>query len=144
MISKPAGNGIAGALAGRLAMFKKLSIAAAAIAMATTGVVGAAPATAQYRGAYQGGYYGDRYGRDGYRGDYRRYDDRGYRDRYYRHDYRRCSDGTTGTIVGAIAGGLFGNAVAGRGDRTAGTLIGGAAGALAGRAIDKSGDRCYR
>ncbi len=122
-------------------MFKKLSIAGAALAMATASVLGPAPAAAQYRGQYHSQH------RDGgYRYDNRGYGGRGYdRNRHYRGDYRRCgSDGTTGTIVGAIAGGLLGNSVAGRGDRAAGTVIGGAAGALAGRAIDRSGNRCYR
>ena len=58
--------------------------------------------------------------------------------RYYgRRYYRRCDRGTGGTIIGAIAGGLLGNAAAGRGNRGAGTVIGAGAGALAGRAIDR-------
>ncbi len=40
-----------------------------------------------------------------------------------------------GAIVGAAAGGLIGNRVAGRGDRTAGTLIGAGLGAIGGAAI---------
>ncbi len=72
-----------------------------------------------------------------------RYDDqRNYqkRSRYHRGD--RCTKGTGGLIIGAIAGGLLGREVVGRrGDRTAGAIIGAGAGALAGRAIDKSGGR---
>lgn len=130
---------------------KKLSIALA-LAATTAGAV--APAQAHDHDRYRGGY-DQRY--DGYR-DYDRY--RGYDDRYgrndrviYRGDYRdnrsyryegcRRSDGATGTILGAIAGGLIGNSVAGRhGDRTTGTIIGGAVGAVAGRAIDKNGSNC--
>ena len=67
----------------------------------------------------------------------RQYDRRQYDRRYRNHYGQRCS-GSTGTILGAIAGGLLGREVAGRGDRTVGTIIGGAAGALAGRAIDRS------
>lgn len=117
------------------------------------------PASAQsYRG-YDRGYdrnydRGNYYRGDNYRGD------RGYRgDRYYRNNgayrnngyYRgnnrnayRCRDnGTGGTIIGAIAGGLLGNEVAGRGDRTTGAILGAGVGALAGRAIDKNnGRRC--
>ncbi|UAK24465.1 glycine zipper 2TM domain-containing protein [Sphingomonas nostoxanthinifaciens] len=52
------------------------------------------------------------------------------------HRYR-CDRGTGGAIVGAIAGGLLGNVVAGRGDRGIGTLFGAGAGALAGRAVDR-------
>ena len=114
-------------------MFKKLSLAAAALAMGATAIVPAVPAAAQGR-HYQGRYY-DR-GYDNGR-NYRGYDDRrDYRGRNYRSD--RCNDGTGGTIIGAIAGGLLGNVVAGRGDRTLGTVLGAGGGALAGRAIDRS------
>ncbi|WP_019834471.1 glycine zipper 2TM domain-containing protein [Sphingomonas sp. PR090111-T3T-6A] len=94
-------------------------------------------------------YYGGRHDRDGwsereYRDGGPGYrDGRGYRDGPGRHDRRgrpdrhRCHDGTTGTIIGAIAGGLLGNAVAGYGDRTAGTIIGGGVGALAGNAVGR-------
>ena len=126
-------------------MFKQITLAAAALTMGTTAlVVPTAPAAAQgFYGqdfGYAGqrwrdrdrGYYGDR----SYRGDRRYYgNDR----RYYRNRAReRCNDGDGGTIVGAIAGGLLGNQVAGRGDRTLGTILGGGVGALAGRAIDRS------
>jgi uncharacterized protein YcfJ len=128
---------------------KKLSIALA-LAATTAGAV--APAQAD-RGNHYGwskhGRYEERYDRyDRYR-DYDRYD-RDVRveyrgdNRYYRDDYRcQRSDGTAGTILGAIAGGLIGNSVAGRhGDKTAGVIIGGAVGAVAGRAIDKGGNNC--
>ncbi|HSX56006.1 MAG TPA: glycine zipper 2TM domain-containing protein, partial [Sphingomonas sp.] len=104
-------------------------------------LIPATPAAAQSRYEYRDrdhrgydrdrGYRGDR----GYR-DYRRYD-RG--DRRYSYRAReKCNDGDGGTIVGAIAGGLAGNALAGRGDRTLGTILGGAVGAIAGREIDRS------
>jgi hypothetical protein len=54
--------------------------------------------------------------------------------------YCRKNDGTTGLIVGGVAGALLGREVAGRyGDRTAGAIIGAAGGALIGRAIDRGG-----
>ncbi|PCD03264.1 hypothetical protein COC42_02310 [Sphingomonas spermidinifaciens] len=124
-------------------MFKQLTLAAAALTMGTTAlVVPTAPAAAQ-------GYYGQDYGYAGQRWrDRRGWDDRrGWGDRrYYGNDRRyyrnrarqRCNDGDGGTIVGAIAGGLLGNQIAGRGDRTLGTILGGGVGALAGRAIDRS------
>ncbi len=101
-------------------------------------------AQAQYRSGYYDNYgnyyanYDGRYDRR-YANRYRdgRYNSRYYDQRYRGHYGRRCS-GSTGTIVGAIAGGLLGREVAGRGDRTVGAIIGGAAGALAGRAIDRS------
>ncbi len=130
-------------------MFKKLSLLGATLAMGAATLIPATPAMAQRDGYYRGydnynrGYNNRGYDRGyrGYRGDRDQYrNNRGYRgnDSYYR--CRR--DGTAGTIIGAIAGGLLGNEVAGRGDRTEGTIIGGAVGALAGRAIDKSDSRC--
>ncbi|HZV58610.1 MAG TPA: glycine zipper 2TM domain-containing protein [Sphingobium sp.] len=114
------------------------------------GTIAATPA--QARDNWNGhGRYEQRYDRHDQR--YDRYDrhNRGYdnRVRYqydnrgYRYNERCRSDGTAGTIIGAIAGGLLGNSVVGRhGDKTAGTIIGGAVGAVAGRAIDKGDDRC--
>lgn len=55
--------------------------------------------------------------------------------------YCRKPNGTTGLVVGGVAGALVGRTVDSRGDRTLGTLIGGAAGALAGREIERSGSR---
>ena len=115
-------------------MLKKLSIVGAALAMTATAIIPAAPAMAQTR-SYRGDY-GRSYG-NGY--DNRYYNNRTYRGRDQRYRaYQRCNDGDGGTIVGAIAGGLLGSAVAGRGDKTLGVILGGAAGALAGRAIDRS------
>lgn len=95
---------------------------------------------------YRDNYRGD-YGRD-YRGDYRSsgyYGEPVYAStRTWRGDYGRyyCrrSDGTTGLIVGGVAGALIGREVAGRrGDRTVGAILGAAGGALLGRAIDRGG-----
>jgi hypothetical protein len=146
--------------------FKKLSIA---LALTATTLGAVAPAQAQDRGRHAGWSDHDRNGRYDYRSDrrdgrdgyygrdgrYQRYESRGryqnaapvYRgdyDRRYQGGYYQCrNDGAAGTIIGAIAGGLIGNSVAGRhGDKTAGTIIGGAVGAVAGRAIDKGDDRC--
>ena len=113
-------------------MFKKLSIAAAALAMGTTALV---PATATAQSRYDRGYSdyqrGDQYDRRGY--DSRR-DDRRYNN--FR-DNRRCSNGSTGAILGAIAGGLLGRTVDTRGDRTVGTLLGAAGGGVLGNEIGK-------
>lgn len=113
-------------------MLKHLTLAGAALAMTAGAVIPAAPAMAQRYN--NGSYYNKGYDRSyGY--------DRTYRgnDRSYRNRAReKCKDGDGGTIVGAIAGGLAGNAIAGRGNRTVGTIIGGALGALAGRSIDRS------
>lgn len=124
-------------------MFKKFTLAATAIAMGSAALVTATPASAQ---RYSDGYYGDQYQtqyRDG-RGDRRNYRDdrRNYRDdrRYYNNRRGNRCDNTGGTVIGAIAGGLLGNVVAGRGDRLLGTVLGAGGGALAGRAIDRSDD----
>lgn len=44
----------------------------------------------------------------------------------------------TGTVVGAVAGGLLGNAVSSGGGRTGGTIIGAGLGAVAGHEIARS------
>jgi hypothetical protein len=58
---------------------------------------------------------------------------RGSDDRYY----CRRDDGTTGLIVGGVAGGVLGHIIAPGGSKTLGTLIGAGAGALLGRHVDK-------
>jgi len=85
-------------------------------------------------------------GRPGYASDY----NDGYylrdNDRIYRGDdgryYCKKPDGTTGLIVGGLAGGVLGNIIAPGGSKTLGTILGAAGGALAGRAIDRSNIRC--
>ena len=126
-------------------MMKQLTLVGTAIAMAATAMVPMTPAAAQ----------GRHYGND--RGYSQRYDSRDYRranSRDYRRDTRNyrsqyndpCKDGDGGTVIGALAGGLAGNQIAGRGDRLIGTILGGAVGAVAGRAIDKADAPrgCYR
>jgi len=135
-------------------MFKKLMLATTTMAIAVSGLA-ATPASAQryydrgdgyaYDRAYSDGYNRDDGYRRGYRDDRRGYYDNGYNDRrYYNNTRNRCRSGDSGTIIGAIAGGLLGNVVAGRGDRTLGTVLGAGGGALAGRAIDRDGQprRC--
>lgn len=90
----------------------------------------------------------------GYGDDRPRYADRGYNDGYVLRDddqiyrdangnyYCKKPDGTTGLIVGGIAGGVLGNVIAPGGSKTLGTILGAAGGALAGRAIDRNNVRC--
>lgn len=52
--------------------------------------------------------------------------------------YCKRSDGTTGLIVGAAAGGILGNVLDGGRHRTGGTLLGGALGALLGRSVEQN------
>lgn len=56
----------------------------------------------------------------------------------------RKPDGTTGLVVGGVAGALLGRTIDTRGDRTLGTLGGAAVGALAGREVERgtSNRRC--
>lgn len=92
-----------------------------------------------------GGYQADRY----YREDPSRYHERRMRtdEQLYRGNdgryYCRRSDGTTGLVVGAIAGGVLGNVIAPGGSKTLGTVLGGVVGGVAGRQIDRGrGVRC--
>ena len=119
-------------------MIKKLSLIGATLAMTASAILPATAADAQrHHGRYDQNYYGREY----------RGDDGNYR---YRQP-KKCSDGTTGAIIGAIAGGLLGRVIDRGGDRSTGTLLGAGGGALAGRAIDRDGSkqaayegRCYR
>lgn len=92
------------------------------------------------------GYDASRY----YRDDRRRYSERrlSYNDRVYRGSdgryYCRHNDGTTGLVVGGLAGGALGAAIAPGGSGVLGALIGGVGGALAGKAIDKDSTRDAR
>ena len=92
--------------------------------------------------------------RDGDRDHYRYYEDHRaherrvirYDERIYRGDdgryYCHRSDGTTGLIVGGIAGGLIGNSLSRGRSATLGTLLGAGAGALLGQAIEKNSVYC--
>ena len=77
-----------------------------------------------------------------YRRDDRRYGPRRLdrNDRIYRGSdnryYCQRDDGTTGLIIGGVAGGVLGNIIAPGSWKTVGTLIGAGSGALIGRAID--------
>lgn len=129
-------------------MFRKLATTAV-LAATVAGGFAAAPAEAQrrnrdgYHRGYDRGYGYDGYRRNnGYNGYGRGYDRRyAYGNRSYRG---RCYDkGNGGLAIGAVAGGLLGNTIAGRGDGLLGTVIGAGAGGLLGRQIDRSdGRRC--
>jgi uncharacterized protein YcfJ len=55
------------------------------------------------------------------------------------HYYCKRSDGTTGTVIGAIGGGAAGALLGGG---TLGTLLGAGGGALLGRSIDRGHVKC--
>jgi Outer membrane lipoprotein len=86
-----------------------------------------------------GGYYADNYYRTDRR--YREYrlgeNDRVYRGRDGRY-YCRRSDGTTGLIVGGVAGGVLGNIIAPGGSKTLGTVLGAIGGGAVGAAVDSN------
>jgi hypothetical protein len=124
--------------------------AALVIATVATPIVLTAPAQAQHRdrdrdrdhrwdGDRDGWEPSDRYDNN------RRYkarklsrDDRVYRGKDGRY-YCRRNDGTTGLVVGALAGGVLGNVVGGG---TLGTLAGAAGGGLLGRSVDRGKVKC--
>jgi type II secretory pathway pseudopilin PulG len=85
------------------------------------------------------GYDPARYYRDGpnYQERVLSADDRVYRGQDGRY-YCKRNDGTTGLVIGAAAGGIFGNVIAGGHSRTVGTLLGAALGGLAGKSIDQN------
>ncbi|MBM3926925.1 MAG: glycine zipper 2TM domain-containing protein [Sphingomonadales bacterium] len=91
----------------------------------------------------QNRYFADRYYRDGRFYQTRRL---GRNDRIYRgYDgryYCRRNDGTTGLIVGGVAGGLLGNVLTNGGSGLLGTLLGAGGGALLGREVDRGGVTC--
>lgn len=91
-----------------------------------------------------GGYEADRYYREDADAAHERQvarDERVYRGRDGRY-YCRRSDGSTGLIVGAVAGGVLGNAIAPGGSELFGTLLGATAGGVAGHAIDENSVHC--
>jgi hypothetical protein len=94
-------------------------------------------------GGYEEGYDAGRHYREDPRYGERRLsrEDRVYRGRDGRY-YCRRSDGTTGLIVGAIAGGVLGNIIAPGGSEALGTILGAGIGGVAGHAIDQGDVRC--
>ncbi|WP_294352266.1 hypothetical protein [uncultured Sphingomonas sp.] len=130
-----------------------MALGAAMLVAGCAGDYGGRPGYAGYNGygAYDynrpdpsyNGYYADRYYRD----------DPSYRERrlsrrdrvYVGNDgryYCRRNDGTTGLIVGGLAGGALGAAIAPGGSGLLGALIGGAGGAALGQSVDKNNVRC--
>lgn len=86
-----------------------------------------------------GGYEADRYYRDdpNYRERRLSDNDRVYRGKDGRY-YCKRDNGTTGLIVGGVAGGILGNIIAPGGSALLGTIIGAVGGGVAGKAIDKN------
>ena len=125
---------------------KKMMITALMIGLASPAAL-TAPAMAQHHGRGDYRWNGDRDHNWDPATHYRagKYKERrlGRNDRIYRgHDgryYCKRNDGTTGLVIGGIAGGLLGNAVAGG---TLGTLVGAGGGALLGRSIDRGNVKC--
>jgi hypothetical protein len=95
------------------------------------------------------GWRGDGWNRQGWHAEHFYRDDRRYRQRavgwnepvwrgYDNRYYCRRSDGTTGLIVGGLAGGVLGNVLAPGGSKTLGSILGGAAGAVIGNSVDRN------
>jgi hypothetical protein len=88
-----------------------------------------------------GNYRADRYYVQGnqYRPRAMNSNERIYRGQDNRY-YCRRNDGTTGLVIGGLAGGVLGNTIAPGGSKLLGTVLGGGAGALLGQAIGKGGN----
>lgn len=112
-------------------------IAMAASAAVIPAVAIAAPATPA---APATGYHAYE-GMETARHNGRRHVRRVWRGRDGRYRCRR-DDGTEGTIIGALAGGVLGHEVAGENDETEGAIIGALAGGLVGREIDRDDVDC--
>lgn len=119
---------------------------AAAMLVAPAGV---APLAAQHRHGHDYHWQGGDHNRNWDPSSHYRYDrhyrarrlsrnDYVYRGRDGRY-YCKRNDGTTGLVIGAIGGGLLGNAIGGD---TLGTLLGAGAGGLLGRSIDRGNVKC--
>jgi hypothetical protein len=139
-----------------------LTLAASAVALGGCATTGYGNGYDNSYGYYDRGYY-SQYGRYDYNHPDPRYNGY-YADRYYRNDpryrarvlsrndriyrgqdgryYCRRSDGTTGLIVGGIAGGVLGNIIAPGGSKTIGTILGAAGGAALGAAVSQNQVRC--
>jgi len=125
--------------------------AAAMASVAAVSLAGCSQYGDAYGSTYRSGYDappGTPYYAEQYYRDDPRYHERRLRDSdnvYVGNDgryYCKRSDGTTGLIVGGIAGGALGNIIAPGGSKTLGTLLGAAGGAAAGAAIDRKNVRC--
>jgi outer membrane lipoprotein SlyB len=67
-----------------------------------------------------------------------------YRERQINRNDRvyRGNDGTTGLLIGALAGGVLGNAIAPGDSKTLGTILGAGGGAVLGWSIGRRDARC--
>ena len=124
---------------------KKMMFGAVALSLLATPM--ALPAPAMARDNHNYGWQGDRHDWNPQQSYHysSRYKSRrlGRNDRVYRGGdgryYCKRNDGTTGLVIGAIGGGLLGNAIGGN---TLGTLLGAGGGALLGRSIDRGNVKC--
>ena len=106
---------------------KRLWTAVGALSSAAMLLTAANPAAAYYRH-----HYGYHHYRTGYAHSYSS------RDCWSEHH----ASANTGTVLGAIGGGIIGSQLAGRGSRGVGTVLGAGGGAVIGHQIGASAHRC--
>ena len=125
-------------------MTHKLIVAALAAVLAASAVVPTAVLArpsehSRWQGENNSGWDpADHYQRGSYRAHRMGASDRVYRGHDGRY-YCRRSNGTTGMVIGAIGGGILGNAIGGD---SLGTILGAGSGALLGRSIDRGNVSC--
>lgn len=120
---------------------KKVVLAAVAASLIPLSGISSAPALADPPHRKHDRWYPD----DHYRkGNYRERrlgrDEQIYRGRDGRY-YCKRKDGTTGLIVGGVAGGVLGHEIAPGGSKTVGAVLGAVAGGLVGKSLD-DGVKC--
>lgn len=123
---------------------KTLILAAAAASLLPFAAITSAPAAADpppwapaHGKRAKDAWYADEHYRSGSQYKARRLsaNDEIYRGRDGRY-YCKRDDGTAGLVIGGIAGGVLGNAIAPGGSKTVGTILGAVAGGLLGKEID--------
>ncbi len=121
---------------------KKVVLAAVAASLIPLAGVASAPAMAdrKHDRKHDRWYADDHYRKGNYRERRLGRDEQVYRGRDGRY-YCKRKDGTTGLVIGGVAGGVLGHEIAPGGSKTVGAVLGAVAGGLVGKSLD-DGVKC--